>query len=187
MSTATSVSAAIERAAKFLEFVRARIEHDKGANAALKRALTGEAHHLRAVYPIVLDFLDLQGIAYHQDAWIFVACLFAYYEQPISRSDTRNFGHSARGLAGEGSSGGADRRFRALLDTALEDLRSPLSALVRLMKSKNISINYPQLIVDLGYWDHPDQFVQDKWARAFWGAPPKSQPDAPEVSDDIDE
>jgi CRISPR system Cascade subunit CasB len=43
--------------------------------------------------------------------------------------------------------------------------------MVRLMKSKKIAINYPQLVVDLCRWNHPDQYIQDKWARAFWNAP----------------
>ena len=170
MSLSTLPSIA-DRAVAFLAFVKAAIQYDTGSKAVLKRALTGEAHHIRAVYPIILDFLERQGIKYHQNEWIFVACLFAYYEQPINKSDNRNFGHSARELSKDGSSRGPDRRFRAVLDTNLEDLRSPLSALVRLMKSKHISIHYPQLIADLEHWDHPDQYIQDRWARAFWGAP----------------
>lgn len=171
MTTATQTPAAIEKAAKFLESVQQKIKQDNGANAALKRALTGEARHLRAVYPIVLYPLERQGIQYNQDEWIFVACLLAYYPQHIDKDDRRNFGHSARGLAGENSSGGADRRFRALLDTSLADLRSPLAAMVRQMKSRGIALNYPKLIVDLCRWEHPDQYIQDQWARAFWGAP----------------
>ncbi len=184
MTTSTSTSPAIERAANFLEAVRQTIEKDKGANAAMKRALTGEARHLRAVYPIVLYPLEREGIQYNQDEWIFVACLFTYYPQPIKRDDTRTFGHAARGLTGEGNSGGADRRFRALLDSPLEDLRSPLAALVRLLKSKGIAINYPQLILDLCRWEHPDQYVQDKWARAFWGASALAQPEQPGQNDE---
>lgn len=176
----TSTLTPLDRASNFLKSVQQTIDKDKGANAAMKRALTGEARHLRAVYPIVLYPLEREGIQYNQDEWIFVACLFAYYPQMINRDDKRTFGHSARGLAGEGNSGGADRRFRALLDSPLDDLRSPLAALIRLLKSKGIAINYPQLIVDLCRWEHPDQYIQDNWARAFWGAPvkPFDHPDA---------
>lgn len=183
MTTATQTLTSAERAAKFLESVKQKIKQDNGANAALKRALTGEARHLRAVYPVVLYPLEQQGIHYNQDEWIFVACLFAYYPQTIRTDDKRNFGHSARGLAGESSSGGADRRFRALLDTSVVDLRSPLAAMVRLMKSKGIAINYPKLIVDLSSWEHPDQYVQDKWARAFWGASDQASEDSRRESD----
>lgn len=187
MTTVTQVLTIIEKGARFLEFVQQKIETDNGAKATLKRALTGEARHLRAVYPIVLYPLERTGIQYNQDEWIFVACLLAYYPQSIDGHDKRNFGQSARGLTGEGNSGGADRRFRALLDTSLADLRSPLAALVRLMKSNGIAINYPKLIIDLCRWEHPDQYVQDQWARTFWGAPPKPPEDSENKADDLND
>jgi CRISPR type I-E-associated protein CasB/Cse2 len=174
MTTSTPSLTTTQRAARYLESVHRKIEHDNAAKATLKRALTGEPRHLRAVYPILLSELDKAGVNYHQDEWIFVACLFAYYPQSLDLARPQNFGYAARGLAGEGTSGGADRRFRVLLDTSLDNLRSPLSALVRLLKSKSIAIHYPQLIADLSSWEHPDQYIQDNWARAFWGAPPKS-------------
>jgi CRISPR system Cascade subunit CasB len=161
----------ITQATQFLESVKRDIKNDNGTKATLKRALTGEKRHLRAVYPILLRYLD--GIKYHQDEWIFVACLFASdSEQTLEREERSNFGKSVRGLAGNTDSKGPERRFKALLDTPLEDLHSPIAALVRLMKTKGIAIDYPQLIVDLRQWEHPDQYVQDQWARAFWGAPP---------------
>ena len=193
------------QAATFLESIQKRLnikvelnqstgknaKQDTGAVAALKRALTGEAKHLRDVYSIVLPPLERIGIKYsqdnkfHQDEWILVACLFAYYPQKLDRDKQRNFGQSAGVLASKTDSEGADRRFRALLDTSLEDLRSPLSALVRLMKSKEIAIDYPQLIVDLSWWELSSQSVQDKWARGFWGAPEKPLGEIQEAGDDV--
>jgi len=182
--TTTATPSTIDRATTFLKSVQRNVDKDNAAKAALKRALTGEARHLRAVYPIVLR--SLSGTDYNQNEWIFVACLLAYYPQPLDRDKPCNFGQSAGVLASKTDSEGADRRFRALLDTSLEDLRSPLSALVRLMKSKDIAIDYPKLIVDLCRWEHPDQYIQDQWARAFWGAPepPKEKQEA---SDEIEE
>lgn len=182
MTTATQTTSLNERATRFLESIKCNVKKDNGAKATLKRALTGEVRHLRAVYPLVLPYLG--GIEYNQDEWIFVACLFAYYPQSLE-DNRRNFGDSARGLASATQSEGADRRFRALLDTSLEDLRSPLGAMVRLMKSKGVAINYPKLIVDLCRWEHPDQYVQDQWARAFWGASSKPSEDIEEGSDDV--
>jgi CRISPR system Cascade subunit CasB len=166
-----------EGARKILESIERNIKNDNGAKASLKRVLTGEPRHIRAVYSIVLP--SLGSIEYNLDEWIFVAALLAYYPQKLDRTSPKNFGSSARGLAGENSSEGTDRRFRALLDTSLEDIRSPLSALIRQMKTKDIAIDYPKLIVDLCQWNHSDQYVQDQWAKSFWGyQPPKddSQP-----------
>lgn len=189
----TSTLTMLDRAADFLENLHRRIVNDNGAKAALKRAMSGEEAHIRKIYCFVLEDLERRGITskWEQDnIWIPVACLFAYYLPKLDRDNPKldcdkpgNFGHSTRALANATDSEGADRRFRALLDTSLEDLRSPLSSLVRLMKSKNIVINYPLLIADLRQWSHPDQYIQDKWARAFWGAPKLSE-DKQKTTDD---
>jgi CRISPR type I-E-associated protein CasB/Cse2 len=73
-------------------------------------------------------------------------------------------------------------------------LRSPLLALAQQIKSKDAeikaanklssTINYAQLITDLHTWDHSKQFVQDNWARAFWGAPPKPPEEVEALADD---
>lgn len=184
MTTAIQPKSEIKRPTEFLKVIQRNVKKDNGTQATLKRALTGEARHLRGVYPLVLPYLG--GIEYNQDEWIFVACLFAYYPQSLE-DNRRNFGDSARGLASATQSEGAERRFRALLDTALEDMRSPLGAMVRLMKSKGVAINYPKLIVDLCRWEHPDQYVQDQWARAFWGASSKPSEDVEEGSDGVND
>lgn len=171
MTTATTIAPAIQRTAAVLERIQNTIKNDNGAKADLKRALTGEPRHRRAAYPLILRHLSEAEEKYNLDQWLLVMCLLAYYPQTIDPANKLTFGDSARQLMTGNSSGGPERRFRALLETSQEDLRSPLTALVRLMKANNIAINYPQLLVDLCRWDHPDQFIQDKWARAFWNVP----------------
>ena len=169
-TTKSNKSPQLERAEKFLASLQKRIDKDTGAKADLKRALSGEERHIRNTYSLVLPYLgDVQE--WQQDVWILIAALSAYYPQEI-RAEQRNFGASCRGLGISNDSGGADRRFRALLDTSLTDIRSPLTNLVRQMKSKGIRVDYSQLLVDLLQWEHPSQYIniQDKWARSFWGA-----------------
>lgn len=164
-----------ERATTFLEGLHRRIKNDNGAKATLKRSLSGEPRHIRNVYPLVLRYLE--GVpGWEQEVWIFVACLSVYYLQD-TREEQRTFGHSCQGLANATNSKGADRRFRSLLDTSLADIQPPLTALVRQMRSKAVRIDYPRLITDLRQWEHPDQYIQDLWARAFWGAPAPAQND----------
>jgi CRISPR system Cascade subunit CasB len=181
MTSTPIVANRLERQMKFLKNLHQRIKNDNATQANLKRALTGDDRHLRNVYSVILPYLPNMS-KWQQDLWIFVASLSVYYEQPLDRDLQKNFGFSCRGLATENISKGTDRRFRALLDTASEDLRSPLTALVRQIKTKGIRLDYPQLLFDLGQWDHPDQYIQDQWARTFWGAsPPK--PDSQDAAD----
>jgi CRISPR system Cascade subunit CasB len=160
----------LSRQTQFLESLHRQIENDSGAKAALRRALSDEERHIRNTYSIILPLIP--DIKYQQENWIFVACLSVYYPQALAREHPQNFGYSCRGLASTTDSKGTERRFRALLDTAAQDLRSPLTALVRQIKSKDIRLDYPQLLSDLCRWDYPDRHiqVQDRWARTFWGA-----------------
>jgi CRISPR system Cascade subunit CasB len=175
MSTATTATNKLEREVRFLKSVCDRIQNDSGAKAGFKRALSGESEHIRKVYPFVLPFLGGVSDWEQEHVWIPVACLAVYYPQAIREDDKyRNFGKSCEGLAKATTSEGADRRFRALLDLSLEDIYSPLTALVRQLKSKGIAIDYPRLLSDLRQWDHADQYIQDRWARTFWGAVPKA-------------
>jgi CRISPR system Cascade subunit CasB len=170
MKTTTSLTY-LTRQTDFLESLHSKIKNDNGAKAVLKRALSGDDRHIRNTYSIVLPHIP--DIKEHQlKNWIFVACLSVYYPQALDRDDSKNFGYSCRGLAQANDSKGPERRFRALLDTTAEDLQSPVTSLVRQIKSKEIRLDYPQLLSDLCRWDYPDQYiqVQDRWARTFWGA-----------------
>jgi CRISPR system Cascade subunit CasB len=181
-TTQTEPRNQLEREIRFLTLVRDRIKNDNGAQADFKRALSGESKHIWAIYPLVLHYIgkisESEGEQKRQEEqiWIPVACLSVYYPQTLREADKqRNFGHSCRGLATATNSEGADRRFRALLDLALTDIQSPLAALVRQMKSKGIAIDYPKLLADLRQWEHPNQYIQDQWARAFWGGTPANE------------
>jgi CRISPR system Cascade subunit CasB len=168
--TTTKTRNQLERETKFLQNLQDRIKDDNGAKAILKRALSGGDRQVRQTYPFLLPHLE--GIAeWQQDVWIFVACLSIYHAQEQLPAP-RSFAQSCLDLHNSSESKGPERRFRALLDTDLVDIQSPITALVRQIKSKKdkkISVYYPQLISDLCLWNHPDQFVQDRWARAFWG------------------
>jgi CRISPR system Cascade subunit CasB len=175
MTTTTSKNTRSERAKTYLENLRERTKHDSGAKATLKRALSGEKHHILRTYKFLLTYLD--GIPeWQQDIWIFVACLDIYHDQDKEPAP-RNFAQSCLDLQNKVPSQGPERRFHTLLDTALVDIQSPITALVRQFKSQDVEVYYPQLILDLCNWDHPDQFVQDRWARTFWRASPS--PDTP--------
>jgi CRISPR system Cascade subunit CasB len=182
MTTTISKNTCLERAKTFLDSLKQRIKNDSGAKATLKRALSGNDRHIRQTYSLLLPYLD-NIKEWQQDIWIFVACLDTYHDQE-KKPAPRNFAQSCMDLHNSSESKGPERRFRALLDTDLADIQSPITALVRQIKSKKekkkIPVYYPQLIVDLCNWDHPDQFVQDSWARTFWRAAP------PDIANEAD-
>jgi CRISPR system Cascade subunit CasB len=185
-TTKTTALNRLDYEVHFLKSVSDRIKNDNGAQADLRRAMSGEPEHIRKVYQFILPYVGKASEWQQEQIWIPVACLSVYYPQTLREAEKqRNFGHSCRGLATATNSDGADRRFRALLDLALTDIQSPLTALVRQMKSKGVTIDYPQLLADLQRWEHPNQYIQDQWARSFWGA--SQAEDLPEAGGTDDE
>lgn len=166
-----------------------KLKEDRAGQAILKRAMSGEPEHVRKVHEFMPKNIRNLSTWEEDRIWIPVACLFVYYPQNINRvrdPKKRNFGRSCWNLALDidrtGQSKGTPRRFKALLDTSLVDIRSPLNNLVRQMKSRGIPIDYPQLLIDLQQWEHPKQYIQDNWARTYWGAAPPNTEDPIEES-----
>lgn len=63
-----------------------------------------------------------------------------------------------------------ENRVVSLLDSEWdEDGRMDLKLyrMVKLLKQKNVTIDMVSLLKDLSSWNHPNRFVQKKWARAF--------------------
>ena len=190
MTTNTRSKERIELARRNLKIAETHIIKNSATKSDLKRSLTGEQKYLRRIYSVTSY---LEGINdYNKDEWILVLGLFAYYfdeHKPHlvwgDPDSPKNFGISLQSLSmatksqDEPESKAVVRKCRALLDTSITNIRSPLSALIRQMKTKDITIDYPKLIVDLCQWNHSDQYVQDNWAKSFWGYQPpqdESQP-----------
>ncbi len=66
-----------------------------------------------------------------------------------------------------------DNRFRALLDCQTDvegsSLAHRLRQMVKLADGRGIHVDWPQLLMDLIYWDSSSKFVQKKWARSYFG------------------
>lgn len=165
--TDTPAVAKPSRTQRFLEAIEARMKTDSAVRAALKRSLDGTGEHRRAIYPYVLPLLgDVEP--YQQDPFLLVAALYALYPTPLKREHSKRFGRTCAHLAAARDSAGPERRFKALLDTDTADLAVPIAALIRLMASEKIDVDYATLLSDMRQWSHPDKWVQDRWAREFW-------------------
>lgn len=83
-------------------------------------------------------------------------------------------------------------RFRTLLDAELEidasgDLAYRLRGLVRMCVAADVPIDVIQLTYDLRAWRAESRYVQERWARAFYGGqPPKKDAMGQAGADDSD-
>lgn len=89
--------------------------------------------------------------------------------EPVQR-DRRSFGHAVATLyLQRGKVESVEQRFIALLDADEEQLPYRLRQMVQLVKAdEGIRIHWARLLDDLLDWNHPERYVQRRWARAFY-------------------
>jgi CRISPR system Cascade subunit CasB len=155
----------VNRFVGFLESLRDN--EDRGALAALRRGLGKPPGTVPAMHPLVVPRLPPGANRREEDLYYLVASLFAYHDQPRAQG---NLGVSFRRVKDAAERDSTERRFVALLNCHRDDLPGHLRQVVGLAKSKDVPVDYRQLLTDLRYWDHPDRFVQRNWADGFWGA-----------------
>lgn len=69
-----------------------------------------------------------------------------------------------------GAEESADKRFAYLVDSDAEDLPDRLRQVVKLLKAKDVAIDYRRLLEDLLAWNWESRKVQWDWSRDYWKA-----------------
>lgn len=169
------------RDARFIEYLRGLVEREElAALAALRRGLGKEPGAAPEMYPYVVPFLPERSTIYHEAPYYLVAALFAWHQQdwPSDDSYRSNLGASLARLRweqarerGDGAPEQGDsteRRFVALLSSTRDDLPYHLRQMIGLLRTKEVRVNWLQLLYDIRFWDD-DRSVQRRWASAFWG------------------
>jgi CRISPR system Cascade subunit CasB len=144
---------------------------ERGALASLRRGLGQPPGTVADMYRYVEPFLGEQGSGarFKESAFYLVAALFALHPKS---TDEGNMGtHMAKTRTDSGADA-LERRFTALLAAHPDDLPEYLRQSISFLKSKDVPVNWNQLLWDLENWekrDDPKYSVQKKWARSFWG------------------
>ena len=150
----------------FISYLQQRAE-DRAMLAALRRGLGAAPGDPETVgmFQYVVPWIN----EWYEEADIYMlAALFALHPSSIPSG---NMGNHLRTLAGQlGDDNATERRFVQLLRMRRDTLEPRLRQQISILKSKDIPINWHQLIRDVNYWDHPERFVQRRWAGAYWGA-----------------
>lgn len=150
----------------FIRYLQ-KLEADKNraALASLRRGLGQPPGTVADMYRYVEPFLGADA-RYKEDAYYLVAALFALHPESTDSGDMGSHMAAARSEGGEDA---LERRFTALLAAHPDDLPDYLRQAVSFLKSKDIPINWNELLKDLQGWGHAERYVQKKWARSFWG------------------
>lgn len=165
------------RLVEYLESLRDR--KDASALAKLRRGL-GKSKGTPEMYPYVVRFIEEAPWAEEQA--FLIASLFALY--PDSAPEGRSMGDVFAGIQRSQSSDSIEKRFVRLLETEMDDIGHHLRQAVSLAKSKQVTVDYHQLMHDLKYWGHDDRFIQLRWAKDFWASRRDETTDNPQEGDD---
>ena len=147
------------------------LRENRGALAALRRGLGQPPGTVADMYRYVVPWLSDDARPWCEDAYYLIAALFAYHPK---EGGTGNLGdHFACARESRGDNTAIERRFTALLAAHPDDFPSYLRQVVSFLKSKEVPVNWHQLLSDVMAWSHPDlrDRVRKDWARAFWGRP----------------
>ena len=151
---------------RFISYLESHRE-DRATLAALRRGLGHPPGTVADMYPYVVPWLSDDTPRWREDAYYTIAALFAYHPDP---GGAGNMGHHF-GQTGDphGDNTAIERRFTVLLGAHPDDLDFHLRQGVSFVKSRDVPVNWNQLLADVLAWGHPERYVQRRWARAFWG------------------
>lgn len=144
----------------------ARLEGlDAGDRARLKRNAGKTLAEANDALGLFYRLLPNGLPAYQEEAYFLVATLF-----PLAEGGTaHDLGTSLFRAQSARNSKGLDRRVENLLDADLAQLHFRLRQAIHFLHSCRVHVNWQQLLEDLLQWEHPDRFVQQRWARSYFG------------------
>lgn len=135
-------------------------DEDRAALAELRRGFLNPL----APLPYVVPYLRRDATRWEEEALSLVGGLFAIHRKPGRLSLASALAIVAR------ESESVALRFRALLDSAPEDLGVHLRHAVSLVASRDLGVDYDDLLKTVRGWPHEDRWAQRAWARDFWDA-----------------
>jgi CRISPR system Cascade subunit CasB len=144
----------------------------RAAMAELRHGLEDPLRIARHVAPY------LEGVPEKNAPWLYtLASLFAWHRR---HEKGLSLGKAFRALRDD--SGGAERRFLALIAARPDQLEDHLRYAIRLLASKGIALDWHELTKDVLNWDRPDKGRQHRLARDFYGTTRGAEDDSSALS-----
>jgi len=131
--------------------------------AELRRGLGYLPGEAPGMFPYVVPFAHQP---YEERNLYMLASLFALH--PVSTEEGNMGTHLYLYTQAVGDDTATTRRFVQLLNLRRDALDSPLRQHISMLKSKDIAVNWHQLLFDLNNWNREARFVQKNWASAYW-------------------
>jgi len=150
------------------------LREDRAALASLRRGLGQPPGTVPDMHRYVVSHLPnyVYPGSWRESVYYLIASLYALHPES---TDVGNLGaHFALKLDPNPDYNVAvEQRFSALLTAHPEDLPFYLRQAISFLKSKEVAINWHQLMWDLLLWNDPEKApkIQKRWAYQFWRKP----------------
>jgi len=144
---------------------------DRALMASLRRGLRYKGGYSAEVGRVIQSRLSQDAPLWLESAYALIAPLFALH--PLE-GGSGNMGNHFRGLCepGQDIPSNIERRFMVLLSSGRDEIDDSLRQAISLLKSKQVPVNWDELIQNMIDWKHPNSErrdrVQKDWARKFW-------------------
>ncbi len=151
----------------FVEELAERSQKESKVRAVLKRSLAFDPGTYPSAFPYIEHRLKSDDGEWKRKVYYLVAGLWAMYWRDRNSGAGQSLANVCRMLYwANDQSSSIERRFITLIDADSEQLPYRLRQMVSLLKEYEIDFN--NLSKDLLSWDHPDKFIQIRWAREFY-------------------
>ncbi len=144
------------------------LRDNRGALANLRRGLGEPPGTVASMYRYIVPWISADTPSWREEAYYLVSALFAYHPDPGGEGSMGKHFANARDPQTENVA--IERRFTALLSAHPDDLGTYLRQAVSFLKSKEVPIDWRQLLRDVMAWGHSERYVQQRWARDFWSS-----------------
>lgn len=144
-------------------------QDNRAVLAALRRGLGHPPGSIPDMYPYIEPWLGPARPRHVEQAYYTIAALFAYHPQVTKQGNMGD--HLTVVRAQNEDTTALERRFVTLLAAHPDDLhRYHLRQVVSFLKAKETPINWYQLLSDIQKWGADSRYIQQRWAKAFWGS-----------------
>lgn len=153
----------------FVEYLE-KHDDDRAMLAELRRGLGRAPATVPGMYPYIVPYSH----NWREEANLYlIGALFALH--PSSTYQGNMGDHLYTYAQALGDDAATTRRFTQLMRQRRESIDAPLRQHIAMLKSKDIAVNWHQLIRDLQWWDDDERRVQKRWASAYWRPSPSTQ------------
>jgi CRISPR system Cascade subunit CasB len=149
---------------RITQFVDRLARLEAGERARLKRNAGSTLAEARNALSLFYRVVPPNVPAYQHETYFLLATLYPLADA----AKTGSFGNALRLAQQEQNNAGLDRRMEHILDADEAQLPFRLRQAVRYLYAQRVGVDWTRLLHDLLRWNHPERYIQRRWAADYF-------------------